>query len=116
MPKSLDPRQLSDEALEMIASQFKILSEAGRLKLLAALQAGEKNVTELIEHTGMPQANVSRHLRSLADAGIVTRRKEGAKAYYQITDKAIFELCHCVCGSLQKRLAEKGNAARLFAG
>jgi ArsR family transcriptional regulator len=108
-------KPLSDEAFELIAAQFKVLSEPARLRLLSALQEREHNVTELIARTGIPQANASRHLRSLTEAGIVARRREGAKAYYRISDKTIFELCHCVCGSLQRRLEEKSKAPRLFA-
>jgi DNA-binding transcriptional ArsR family regulator len=114
MPKPLRPQDLSDEALSLIAAQFKLLSEPTRLKLLVALQGGEKNVSELVAETGMNQANISRHLQGLVDAGVAARRKEGVKAYFSIADKGIFELCHCVCGSLQKRLERKSKEAALF--
>lgn len=116
MPKKLKPRDLPFEALELIAERFRVLSEPSRLQLLTHLEEGEKNVSELIQATGIPQANVSRHLRVLTDSGLVTRRKEGVNAYYTIADQAIFELCEHVCGSLQKRLNRQGKAACLFGG
>ena len=101
---------LSDQALEMIAARFKILAEPMRLKLIIALESGEKYVTHLVEATGGTQANVSRHLQSLTEAGILDRRKEGLKVYYFIADDSIFDLCESVCGSLQKRMDKNSIA------
>lgn len=95
---------LSEAALEMIAARFKILSEPMRLKLVYALMDGEKTVSELIRETGGLQANVSKHLGILLDAGIVRRRKQGLHAYYRVADESIYALCDLVCNSLQHRL------------
>lgn len=104
---------ISDEALEMIASWFRVLAEPSRLRILRALEAGEKNITELVEATGLTQANVSRHVQSLAQAGMVGRRKEGLVSICYIADPAINELCASVCSNMQKRLTE--NARKLGA-
>ena len=104
---------ISDEALEMIASWFRVLAEPSRLRILRALEAGEKNITELVEATGLTQANVSRHVQSLAQAGMVGRRKEGLVTICFIADPAINELCDSVCSNMQKRLTE--NARKLGA-
>lgn len=95
---------LSPDALELIAERFKALSEPMRLRLLIALEKGEKNVSELVEATGATQANVSRHLQTLTENGILTRRKEGLNVYYRIADPGIFDLCEHVCGSIQRHL------------
>lgn len=110
MPRKPHRSALSDQALELIAARFKVLSEPLRLKLIIALEAGEKNVSQLVETTGGTQANVSRHLQTLTDAGILGRRKEGLMVYYRIADKTIFDLCENVCGSLQKRLDAHARA------
>lgn len=94
-------------ALDLVAARFKMLAEPMRLRLLHELRGGEKTVTELVEATGAGQANVSKHLGLLADAGMVSRRKEGLNVNYFITDDSLFELCDLVCGRLQKELAEK---------
>jgi hypothetical protein len=52
----------------------------------------------------------------LAEAGLVSRRKEGVTVYYGIADQAVFGLCEHVCGSLRKRLAQQAQTAKLFAG
>lgn len=66
-----------------------ILRAAGentRLRLLALLCEGEHSVKDLTEILGQSQPRVSRHLRLLADAGLVTRNAEGAWAYYRLAD------------------------------
>ncbi len=94
-------------ALELVAARFKMLAEPMRLRLLHEMRGGEKTVTELVAAIGAGQANVSKHLGLLADAGMVSRRKEGLNVNYFIADESLFELCDLVCGGLQKELAEK---------
>src|ERR1041385_7597470 len=96
---------LPDPALELIAARFRVLGEPNRLKLIHALQSGEKSVSELIQAIGLEQANASRHLQALTMAGILSRRKEGLKVLYSIADSGVFKLCEHVCGSVQRRLA-----------
>ena len=103
-------KRLPDQALELIAARFRVLSEASRLRLLAALEAGERNVSELVSDTGLTQANVSRHLAVLTEAGLLSRRKDGLSVYYAIADPSIFDLCEHVCGSLQRRLQANAKA------
>ncbi len=98
-------KSLSEGALEMVAERFKALSEPMRLKLVYALMDGEKTVSELVQDTGGLQANVSKHLGVLLDAGVLGRRKQGLNAYYRIVDETVYELCDLVCGSIHDRLA-----------
>lgn len=109
---SLHP--ISDEALAMIASWFRVLAEPSRLRILRALEEGEKTITDLVVATGTTQANVSRHVQSLAEAGMVGRRKEGLLTICFIADPTITELCDTVCANLQKRFATR--AKQLGAG
>jgi len=96
----------------MVAGRFRLLGEPNRLRLLAALESGERTVTELVRLTGCTQANVSRHLQILTAAGILRRRKEGPHVYYAIADESIFALCDTVCGSLQERVDAQARAFR----
>ena len=101
---------LSDEALELVARRFAVLSEPLRLKLVHALFDGEKSVNALVDLTGGTQANVSRHLQTLTQANILARRKQGLQVFYSIADPSIFKLCDLVCGSLEKQIAKQAEA------
>ena len=107
--KTIAPKPLPSGALELMAARFRILGEPMRLRLLDELRGEEKTVTALVEATGAGQANVSKHLSLLADAGMVGRRKDGLNVYYFIVDESLFELCDLVCGRLQKEFAEKAR-------
>lgn len=109
MEPELSHPRLSEEALALVASRFKVLSEPHRLRLLQELEAGERSVSDLIHSTGYTQSNVSRHLQTLAEAGMVERRKDGVCVLYRIADPTIFELCRLMCGSLQRALARRGK-------
>ena len=103
-------KELSDAALQMIAERFKVLSEPMRLKILHALWDEERTVGEIIAATGALQANVSKHLGMLQQAGLVSRRKDRLNVYYQICDETVFALCEVVCNSLQDRLTAQIGA------
>jgi ArsR family transcriptional regulator len=61
---------------------LKAAGESTRLRLLALLADGEQSVKDLTEILGQSQPRVSRHLKLLADAGLIVRHAEGAWAYY----------------------------------
>ncbi|NQT30768.1 MAG: winged helix-turn-helix transcriptional regulator [Deltaproteobacteria bacterium] len=79
-------------AIYRLHAQFcKTLSDANRLLIMAELVKGERSVSELVERLGLQQANVSKHLALMRDRGLVTMRREGASAYYSLSDARIFE-------------------------
>ncbi len=98
---------LTSDVMEMVAERFKALAEPARLQLLNCLQGGELTVNELVEETGLGQANVSKHLQLLHSLGFVTRRKEGLFAYYALADASVFELCHIMCGRIEAQVTAK---------
>lgn len=69
-----------------LVGALRAAGEATRLRLLALLAEGERSVKDLTEILGQSQPRVSRHLKLLADAGLVTRNAEGAWAYYRLAD------------------------------
>jgi DNA-binding transcriptional ArsR family regulator len=96
--------KLTPEMLVLVAERFKALSEPARLTLLNSLRVGEMTVTELVEATGLGQANVSKHLQQLHALGFVGRRKEGLYVYYFLGDESVFHLCDVMCGRIEAEL------------
>lgn len=94
--------KLNRDALEKIAGVFRVFSEPTRLQILQELKAGPRNVTQLVESMGVSQANVSKQLRVLHDAGIIRRERQGTQAIYAIVDPLTFELCGLVCEKLNR--------------
>ena len=93
--------------MEGIAGFLKVLADPTRLRLLHALQGGERCVSELLGELPCTQANVSKHLALLRTAGIVEFRRQGTQVYYRIADPAVFAICGVVCGAMQRSLDEK---------
>lgn len=71
--------------LNTLVGVLKAAGEDTRLRLLALLAEGDHTVKDLTEILRQSQPRVSRHLKLLADAGLVQRNAEGAWAYYGLT-------------------------------
>lgn len=107
------PKNLTVEALEIIAERFRLLSEPMRLRILHTLRGGEMTVGELTRALDISQPNASKHLRTLQDAGLLGRDQRGNSVYYSIADDSIFELCAVVCDSLEEKYRKRAD---IFAG
>ena len=104
-----DKKVLTPEAMTLVAARFKVLGDPMRLRILNALQEGERSVTEVTAAVGASQPNVSKHLKTLQDAGLIARRQEGNTVYYAIADETVFQLCEVVCISLQQHLTAQAS-------
>lgn len=102
------------EVVQQVADYFSVLSEPMRLRILNLLRDGEKCVQDLVEATETSQANVSKHLKVMLQAGILSRRSEGTSAYYSVTDDLSYELCNLVCDRLASRIEEQAKHFRSF--
>lgn len=71
-----------------LADLFQAVSDPTRLRILALLSRMELSVGELAQLLDQSQPRVSRHVRILADAGIVDRRKEGSWVFLAIAEPA----------------------------
>jgi DNA-binding transcriptional ArsR family regulator len=105
-------KALTADLLALVAERLRALAEPARLQLLNELRRGERTVTELVERSGLGQANVSKHLQLLLAAGFVDRRKDGLYTRYRIADKDVFRICEIMCG----RLEVEARSRRQLAG
>lgn len=96
-------QQLPAHALEQVASYFRTLSEATRLRILSTLRSGALSVGEIAEQVESSPANVSRHLLQLAQQGLVSRESRGNSVYYSVSDPSIYALCDLVCNNIARQ-------------
>lgn len=83
--------------LELTLQRLRAIAEPTRLRLLALLSAGEISVGELSNVLGQSQPRVSRHLRLLVEAGLVSRFRDRHWVYYRlVADTALRELLNLV--------------------
>jgi DNA-binding transcriptional ArsR family regulator len=94
--------KLDAQQLERVANLFRAFSESTRLAIIQELKSGELSVSDIVGQLTTSQANVSKQLKLLHDAGLVSRRKSGTQVLYQIADPMVFELCRLVCEKLNR--------------
>jgi DNA-binding transcriptional ArsR family regulator len=100
--KSPVKQKLDRSSLDRLAKIFTAFSDTTRLVLLQELTRGPKNVNELIDAAGTTQANVSRQLKILHQAGLLSREQSGLFVIYSIADSMVLEMCNVACRKLNQ--------------
>jgi ArsR family transcriptional regulator len=72
--------------LDAMVDTLKAAAESSRLRILLMLSRGDLTVSDLTEVLNQSQPRVSRHLKLLLDAGLITRYQEGSWAYFRLSD------------------------------
>jgi DNA-binding transcriptional ArsR family regulator len=88
--------------LERLAELFRTFSEPTRLALLQELKAGPRAVGDLVDALHATQANVSKQLKHLHQAGLVSRARDGTSVIYSIAEPLVFEICKLACEKLNR--------------
>ena len=71
---------------------FRALSDPARLRIVEVMKSGECSVGDVVDRLEIQQSGVSRHLRILAEAGIVQMRPDGQKRLYSLRREAFEQL------------------------
>jgi DNA-binding transcriptional ArsR family regulator len=87
----------SEEVFDKAAELFRVMSAPMRLRIISALCNGEKNVGELLAEIDTTQPNMSQHLNTLYQAGVLGKRREGVQIFYRIINDSVVTLCRSVC-------------------
>ena len=93
----------TDQTFESAADLFRVMSAPMRLKIINCLCDGEKNVSYLLTRVNTTQPNMSQHLNTLYQAGILGKRREGVQIFYHIADQRIVSICEAVCHEVVKK-------------
>jgi ubiquinone/menaquinone biosynthesis C-methylase UbiE len=75
--------------MDELLAGLKAVAETTRLRILFALSHGEMNVTELTQLLGHSQPRVSRHLKLMAESGLISRHKEGNWVLFRQREEGI---------------------------
>jgi DNA-binding transcriptional ArsR family regulator len=94
--------------MQNLDAAFSALADPTRRAILARLASGERTVMELARPFEMTQPAVSRHLKVLEDAGLITRRTEGTKRPCRLAPAAVGEIDQWLA-MLRKALAANYN-------
>ena len=73
--------------MEELLAGLKAVAETTRIRILFALSHGELNVTELTFILMQSQPRVSRHLKLMAEAGLISRHKEGNWVLFRLREQ-----------------------------
>ena len=84
--------------MEAQITLFHALADPVRFRIVEAMKAGECAVGDIVERMDIHQSGVSRHLRILAEAGIVQMRPDGQKRLYSLRKEAFDRLDAWVAG------------------
>lgn len=71
---------------------FQALSDPARLRIVEIMKSGECSVGDIVGRMDIQQSGVSRHLRILAEAGIVQMRPDGQMRLYSLRREAFERL------------------------
>jgi rhodanese-related sulfurtransferase len=85
-------REAKDALFDAFADVAKALANGRRAELIDVLAQGERHVDDLATEIAQSVANTSFHLRALANAGLVTTRRDGTRIYYSLASDRVGEL------------------------
>jgi DNA-binding transcriptional ArsR family regulator len=68
---------------------FNAVAEPRRRQIMDALAGGERPVNDLVQLLGIPQPQISKHLRILREVGAVEVRDEGRRRVYRLNGHAL---------------------------
>lgn len=71
---------------------FEVLADPARRRIVEALRDGERQVNDIVQHAGIHQSGVSRHLRVLHRSGFVSVRPDGQRRIYALRPEPFREL------------------------
>ncbi|WP_110588126.1 ArsR/SmtB family transcription factor [Microbacterium suaedae] len=77
---------VDSEATAAYAHLFDALSDPTRLRVLQHLATGEHRVRDLVEHVGLAQSTVSKHLSFLLACRLVSVRPDGRSSWYALAE------------------------------
>lgn len=103
------------EQVALLHSQFcNALSDQTRMLIVYELADHPCNVTTLVEHLGIAQPVISRHLKILREQGIIASERHGRTICYHLTDERIIQALDLFRAIIADQLAAQARLAESF--
>ncbi len=102
----------NSSSVKRLVKALKVLSEANRLRILLSLGLECRPVTDIINATGLSQTNVSFHLRTMREAGLVKPERRGQYIYYCLHDPQLLGVLDDLNTWLEMHAAGAPRSAR----
>ena len=100
--------------MQTFSKVMKALSDPNRVKILKLLQQGEMCICEIQALLEIAQPTVSKHLKILDQAGLISRRKTGLWVYCRLSDGNLNPYTASLLGNLRHWLNEDADIRTLF--
>ncbi len=91
----------------MHSDMCKTLANEKRQMIIDTVRDGEMTVTQLIEATGITQANLSQHLAILRGKGVVHTRRQGTFVFYSIANPKILAAFDLISEAMAEAFGER---------
>jgi rhodanese-related sulfurtransferase len=88
----MSSRAAKDALFDALAGAARALASGRRAEIVDVLAQGERSVDEIAGQVSQSLANTSHHLRTLAQAGLVTTRRDGTRIYYRLAGDRVTDL------------------------
>ncbi|SDY77882.1 transcriptional regulator, ArsR family [Modestobacter sp. DSM 44400] len=109
-------RAAKDSLYDAFAETARALASGRRAEIVDVLAQGERSVDEVAGEVAQSVANTSHHLRTLARAGLVSTRREGARIYYRLSSDRVAELWAALRGVAVEHVAGFDDVAAAYVG
>ncbi|MHA7261775.1 ArsR/SmtB family transcription factor [Arthrobacter sp. TMN-37] len=93
-----------------IDAVFSVIAERTRRDILESLRAEGKSVGQLVGELGVSQPTVSKHLKVLREAGLVTMRAQGQKRFYSLEAAPLVTVQDWIAGIMTEPAAAAPEA------
>ena len=111
-----DGRRAKTALFDEFARLAQALANGRRLEIIDVLANGERTVERLAAETGLSVANASQHLQVLREVGLVRRRRDGTRIYYELRDAEVFDIWRNLRDVAAQQRAEISQLADAYLG
>ncbi|HSS41635.1 MAG TPA: metalloregulator ArsR/SmtB family transcription factor [Solirubrobacterales bacterium] len=102
---------LARDVVDLTAQRLCVMAHPSRIALLELLNDGEAGVQEMADAVGLTHQIASRHLAILHQAGMLSRRRQGAMTLYAVTDWSAWWVIEQIARWVESCQDEQGASA-----